>query len=81
MTETPKDDEAASKEDLEKLRQEMHTRHDQTERSVEAMRGQNSAEHGSLFSKLTYVTEMLVWVKTKWVQFTRTPDRRDRDDQ
>lgn len=78
MTEIPRDDDPASKEDVEKLRQEMHERFGQTERSVEAMRGQNSAEHGSLFSKLSYITEMLVWVKTKWIQFTRTPDRSDK---
>lgn len=77
MTETPKD-EPATKEDVEKLRQEMHHRFEQSDRSMEGMRGQNSAEHGSLFSKLTYITEMLVWVKTKWVQFTRMPDRHDK---
>jgi hypothetical protein len=67
--------EPATKGDLEKLRQEMHERSSAIERSVEGMRGQNSAEHGSLFSKLTYITEMLVWVKTRWEKFTRSPDR------
>jgi hypothetical protein len=42
---------------------------------LDGFRQQQSAEHGSLFAKLTYITEMLVWIKQKWAAFTRMPDR------
>jgi hypothetical protein len=67
--------EPATKGDVEKLRQEMHARFELHDRQVEGMRTQNSHEHGSLFTKLIYITEMLVWIKTKWIAFTRTPDK------
>lgn len=44
-----------------------------TSRSIEGMRSQNSAEHGSLFSKLEYISAALAWIKAKWERFTRTP--------
>lgn len=63
MIETPKD-EPATKEDVEKLRQEMY-------RSLEGHRQQQSAEHGSIMAKLTYVTEISIWLKTRWEKFSR----------
>ena len=64
--------EPATKEDVENLRKEMHSRFEQTDRSMEGMRGQNSAEHGTLFSQHRYMTELMVWIKTKWERFTRS---------
>lgn len=67
----------ATKEDLEKAAKLVIERLERLDDSVENMRGQNSAEHGSLFSKLTYITEMLIWIKTKWQRFMRHPDPND----
>jgi len=61
----------ATKEDLEKVEKKVLERLDRMDDSVENMRGQNSAEHGSLFTKLTYITEMMVWIKQKWTNFMR----------
>jgi hypothetical protein len=61
-------DDPATKGDLEQLRQEMHQRFEMSERALtqglEGHRQQQSAEHGSLFGKLSYITEIAVWVKT-----------------
>jgi hypothetical protein len=51
-------DEPATKEDIAKL-----------EASIEGMRAQNSAEHGSLFTKLLRITELMTWLKAKWERF------------
>ncbi len=64
----------ATKEDLERVRIELVTRINSMGRSLEGMRSQNSAEHGSLFSKLLNITEVLHWVRARWERFTRVPD-------
>jgi hypothetical protein len=46
---------------------------DGLEKSVEGMRAQNSAEHGSLFTKLLHLTEVMHWLRDKWNKFTRAP--------
>lgn len=71
--------EPATKEDLDKTAQTILDRLGKIDDSVENMRGQNSAEHGSLFSKLTYISEMMVWIKTQWTRFTRAPDHPPQD--
>lgn len=67
--------EPATKGDVEQLRQEMHDRFKESTRALteglEGHRQQQSAEHGSLFAKLTYITELAVWLKTKWLSFSR----------
>lgn len=66
--------EPATKDDLEHVRIELTIRINAMQESVENMRGQNSAEHGSLFSKLLHLTELLHWVRARWERFTRVPD-------
>jgi hypothetical protein len=61
--------EPASKEDLEKVLQRL----DDVEKSVEGMRSQNSAEHGSLFTKMTHITELMHWLRAKWERFMGPP--------
>lgn len=68
----------ATREDVEKAKREILERLGTVDASVEAMRGQNSAEHGSLFSKLLHITEVVHWVKSKWERFTRVPDPNDK---
>lgn len=46
---------------------------DSLEKSVEGMRSQNSAEHGSLFTKLLHLTEVMHWIRAKWIRFTKEP--------
>lgn len=70
--------EPATKEDLEIVKRAVIERLDAMDSSVENMRSQNSSEHGSLFAKLTYITEMTIWLKSKWINFTRAPDPNDR---
>jgi hypothetical protein len=41
-------------------------------RSIEAMRSQNSAEHGSLFSKLEFIATSVHWLKKQWEKFTKS---------
>ena len=78
MTDIPQDDSPATKEDVATLRREMHSRFEQTDRNVEGMRGQNSAEHGSLFSQNRYMTEIMVWLKSKWMSFSRNEPPKDK---
>ena len=64
----------ATREDLEKASKAIIAKVDAMDRSVNNMRDQNSAEHGSLFSKLLHITELMIWLKAKWERFTRVPD-------
>ncbi len=66
--------EPATKEDLERVRVELIDRMNTVDRSMEGLRSQNSAEHGSLFSKLLHITEALHWIRARWERFTRIPD-------
>lgn len=70
--------EPATKADVEQLRTEMHQRFEQTDRTVEGMRSQNSHEHGSIFSKLLSLTEIVHWIRAKFDRFTRMPDPNDK---
>ena len=38
-------------------------------KSVESMRSQNSAEHGAMESKMSYMTSTMLWLKAKWERF------------
>lgn len=62
-----------SREDLEQARDQIIERLDAMDKSVEGMRSQNSAEHGSLFSKLLHLTEIAHWLKAAWIRFTILP--------
>lgn len=57
------------REDIAKIEQRVIAMKD----SVENMRAQNSAEHGSLFSKLIHITDLMHWLKDKWIKFTKEP--------
>lgn len=61
--------EPVTREDLEKAKAEIIERIRIMDASVESMRSQNSAEHGSLFTKLSYITELTVWLKSQWSKF------------
>lgn len=63
--------EPATKEDVEQLRQEMKAEFRATNASVEGMRSQNSAEHGSFYSALQSLREGINWLRTKWERFTK----------
>jgi hypothetical protein len=63
-----------TKEDLERIARVVFERLERLDDSVEAMRAQNSAEHDSIFSKVGYVTELLIWIKTQWARFSRPSD-------
>lgn len=41
--------------------------------SIEGMRAQNSAEHGSLFTKMLHVTELMHWLRARWQRFMDLP--------
>ena len=60
-----------NREDLERVRADLASRIEGIDRSVEGMRSQNSAEHGSLFGKLTLIAELVGWLKAQWQRFTR----------
>lgn len=62
--------EPATKEDVEALRVEMHARFERSDASVEGMRSQNSAEHGSIIMKLLHVTQLMHWLRAKWEHFS-----------
>ena len=70
MTEHERDEleEARHQELVEKLDQ---LKREQRE-GLEGFRQQQSAEHGTLFSKLTYITELMIWIKVRWEKFTRS---------
>lgn len=70
--------EPATREDLEKAKQAIIDAIKVMDDSVEAMRGQNSAEHGSLFTKLLHVTELMHWLRAKWEKFMALPTPPDR---
>lgn len=61
--------EPADKEDVKTL----VTKLDQLGTSVENMRAQNSAEHGSLFTKMLNITNVVNWLKTAWLKFQILP--------
>lgn len=62
--------EPASKEDVERLA----TRLGEVEKSVKGMREQNSAEHGSLFLKLTHLGNLMAWIRDAWKRFSILPE-------
>lgn len=59
----------ADKEDVKVLVAKIDT----LGRSVEGMRAQNSAEHGSLFTKLLHITELMHWLRDSWKRFMYLP--------
>jgi len=64
----------ATKQDVEILRKEMHERFEISEASMEGMRGQNSAEHGSIITKLLHIGELMLWLKSQWSRMWRASD-------
>lgn len=63
--------EPATREDLERMRDALTERIQIMDNSVNAMRSQNSAEHGSLFTKLSFISEIVVWIKAQWIRFSK----------
>lgn len=61
--------EPATKEDLEKARDAIIVRIEAMDGSVKGMREQNSQEHGSLFTKQSYVIYMINWLRDSWRRF------------
>jgi hypothetical protein len=61
--------EPASKEDMKVLVEKL----DQLGDSVKGMRDQNSAEHGSLFLKMTHLGNLMGWLKDAWRRFSILP--------
>lgn len=41
--------------------------------AIEGLRQQQSAQHDEQLSILKMLRELLVWVKTKWEKFSRSP--------
>jgi hypothetical protein len=62
--------EPASKEDVKALVEKL----DQLGDSFKGLRDQNSAEHGSLFTKMTHLTNLMTWLKEGWRRFSILPD-------
>lgn len=60
-----------TRDDLEKAKTDIIERIRVMDASVEAMRSQNSAEHGSLSTKLDYITLAVRWLKSQWEKFTK----------
>lgn len=68
--------EPATKEDIEALRLDVASLESRVEAariSVDNMRAQNSAEHGSLFTKLLHITDLMHWLRDKWDRFMGPP--------
>ena len=61
--------EPADKEDVKALVEKL----DQLGESVKGMRSQNSIEHGSLFTKLTHLGNLMGWLKDAWRRFSILP--------
>jgi hypothetical protein len=61
--------EPADKEDVKVLVDRL----DKLGESFKGLREQNSAEHGSLFTKLTFITSLTGWLKDSWIRFTILP--------
>lgn len=40
---------------------------------LEQLREQNSAEHGSLFTKMTHLGNLMSWLKDAWKRFSILP--------
>lgn len=62
--------EPASRDDLEAAKEAIIKRINSMDDSVNNMRDQNSAEHGSLFSKQSNLTNLMNWLKDAWIRFT-----------
>jgi hypothetical protein len=63
--------EPATREDLEAVRDAIIKRIDAMDQSVEGMRSQNSAEHGSLYFILQTIRDTMNWIRAKWEKFTK----------
>jgi hypothetical protein len=63
--------EHATREDLEKAKDAIVDRINAMDRSVEGMRAQNSAEHGSIFTKLLHISELMHWLRGQWERFSK----------
>lgn len=46
---------------------------DELGNSVKGMREQNSQEHGSLFTKITHLGNLMGWLKDAWRRFSILP--------
>lgn len=68
---TGKDTETRIVEAVEASEERIAGKIETVAQSLEGLRAQNSAEHGSLFSKLTRITEMVAYLKSQWEKFTR----------
>lgn len=61
-------------EELDRAKRELLAAIARIDRSMQGHRTQMSAEHSAQDSKLSHLVEMVVWLKTKWEKFTRSPD-------
>ena len=48
-------------------------------KAVEGNRTQNSLEHGSLFTKMTHLGNLMGWLKEAWRRFSILPPPPDED--
>lgn len=58
--------EPATKEDLDAMEGRLNARLDTC---MSGFRQQQSVEHDAQLAKLSYITEILVWLRSKWNKF------------
>lgn len=63
----------ATKEDIEAAKAVLVEQLGKLDKSLKGMREQNSLEHGSLFTKMTHVGNLMGWLRDAWHRFSILP--------